>query len=151
MRSERYSSKNGYNGQMILRDTTQSDIDYLAKHTRSHGSFNKKPDQVDFTYTLEQEGNVLCIGGLNIITPTTGWVWVDISDKANGQMKNVYRYIRDWLCIFTEDKGLIRLQAHVEKGFPEAIRMIEHLGFEYESTMKRFYGEKDFLLYVRLK
>ncbi len=136
---------------MKLRETIQSDVDYLAEHTRSHGSFNKKPDILEFTYTLEHEGNILCIGGLNIITPTTGWAWVDISDKADGHMKDVYRYIRDWLKIFTEDKGLIRLQAHVEKGFPEAIRMIEHLGFEFESTLKKFYNETDYLLYARIK
>jgi RimJ/RimL family protein N-acetyltransferase len=51
--------------------------------------------------------------------------------------------------ILAKDKGIKRGQAYVDVNFPEAIRLVEHLGFERESIMKRFIGDGDAAMYAR--
>lgn len=82
---------------------------------------------------------------------TTAWAWVDLTHYAGEHIIVVYRVIKEWMEILAKDKGIKRLQCYCECDFPEAIRTIEHLGFEKEFTkpMKRFVGEKPAFLYMK--
>jgi len=135
---------------MIFRETTQSDLDYLADHSVSRGIQSKQPSAIEYLYTLEHEGVPLGVGGFRLINLTTAWCWVDISEASRGHMITCYRVIKDWIDLFVEEHGIKRLQAYVEPNFPEAIRMVEHLGFEQESIMKNFVGDKDAAMFVRI-
>lgn len=135
---------------MLLRETTTDDIAFAADHSASRGCFDKIPERYDYSYTLEHEGQVLGMGGIILINPTTAWAWVDIMDIGIKKFRSGYRILREWLDELRALHQIQRLQVYVETDFPEAIRMAEHLGFERESTMKNFVGDKDAYMYVRL-
>lgn len=135
---------------MKFRETTQEDVDFVADHSISRGVEKHRPERVDFCYTLEHEGRPLVIGGFRLINATTAWGWVDITDAAGGRIISVYRAIKEWTDTFTKTHKIRRLQAYVEKDFTEGIRMLQHLGFEKESAMLNFVGDKDAFMYVRI-
>lgn len=134
---------------MIFRETIQKDIDFVADHSVSRGISKHQPERIDYCYTLEHEGKVLCIGGFRLINLTTAWCWLDLTDVAGVYIIVCYRVIKEWLDIFVEEHGIKRLQCYVECDFPEAIRMVEHLGFKEESVMKNFVGDKGAYMYVK--
>ena len=135
---------------MNFRETTQDDLDFVSNHSVSRGILKRQPKRIDFCYTLEHEGKPLGIGGFRLINETTAWCWVDMTDRAGSHLIPAYRVVKEWMDIFVKEHGIKRLQAYVEMDFPEAIRMVQHLGFEKESIMKNFVGDKDVSMYVRI-
>lgn len=135
---------------MIFRETTEKDLIFVANHSVSRGILKRQPEKIDYCYTLEHEGKPLGVGGFRLINETTMWAWVDITDCAGSHIIPAYRVLKEWIDIFVKEHGIKRLQAYIEMDFPEAIRMVQHLGFEKESIMKRFVGDKDASMYVKL-
>ena len=104
-----------------------------------------------YIYTLEHDGKILGLGGYGMVTSTTCWGWVNLSHHAGSNVRAVFRTIKEWTSTFCADHGISRVQAFVRPDFPEAIRLVEHLGFTLESTMENFYGDgNDGLLYKRI-
>lgn len=135
---------------MEFRTTTQEDLDFVANHSVSRGILKRQPECIDFCYTLEHEGEPLGIGGFRLINETTAWCWIDMTDRVGSHLIPAYRVVKEWMNIFVKEHGIKRLQAYVEMDFPEAIRMVQHLGFEKESIMRNFVGDKDVSMYVRI-
>ena len=135
---------------MNFRETTQEDLDFVSNHSVSRGILKRQPECIDYCYTLEHEEEPLGIGGFRFINTTTAWCWLDMTDLAGEYIIVAYRVIKEWMEIFVKEHGIKRLQAYVELDFPEAIRMVQHLGFEKESIMKSFVGDKDVSMYVRI-
>ena len=135
---------------MNFRETTQEDLDFVADHSVSRGILKRQPERIDYCFTLEHEGKPLGIGAFRFINTTTAWCWCDLTDLAGKHIIEGYRVIKEWMDIFVKEHGIKRLQAYVEMDFPEAIRMVQHLGFEKESIMKNFIGDKDASMYVKL-
>ena len=135
---------------MNFRETTEKDLIFVSNHSVSRGILKRQPECIDFCYTLEHERKPLGIGGFRLINTTTAWAWVDITDCAGSHIIPAYRVLKEWIDIFCKEHGIRRLQAYVEMDFPEAIRLVQHLGFEKESIMKNFMNEKDASMYVRI-
>ena len=135
---------------MEFRDTTQEDLDYMADNSMSRGVQKSCPDQISFMYTLADNGIPLGIGGFQLINQHTAWCWVDISPVGHDNVRQSYRTIKEGIENFAKEYNLRRLQAYVECDFDKAIRMVEHLGFERESTMTNFVGDKDAYMYKRI-
>lgn len=135
---------------MKFREMTNEDFEYLKDHSISRGIFKNTPIETEFSFSLEHEGTLLGSGGFRLINETTSWVWIDMTYESRKHIHTVYRVIKEWLDVFVKDKGIIRLQAYIDPNFPEAIRTVQHLGFERESNMKRFYPDRDAYLYVRI-
>ena len=135
---------------MEFRETTTEDLAYMASHSISRGIQKHCPEQIDYLYTLEHEEKPLMTGGFRLINCTTAWCWVDLSDMAGSYPVASYRVIKEWINLFAQEHGIKRLQAYVECDFKEAIRMVEHLGFKWESNMKNFMGDKDAFMYARI-
>ncbi len=134
---------------MEFRDIKESDFAFVAEHTASRGCCAKRPVNLDFLVALEHEGNVLAIGGVLLLNPSTSWAWLDLTTFAEGHMVVVFRTIRDWLDKMAEMHGITRMMAAVEIDFAEANRTVEHLGFHRESVMSRFFDDKDAYMYVK--
>lgn len=136
---------------MDFREATQADLDYMAEHSINHKVDRKLPNCVDYVFTLEHEGNPLVVGGFRMIVPTTAWCWIDLSKEAKNHLTTVYRVIKEWIDEFAKNNNINRLQAFIRTDYVEAERLVKHLGFERESIMKGFFGDKDAYMYVRLK
>ncbi len=135
---------------MIFRETTQEDLDFMADNSMSRGIQKYCPEQIELVYTLEHEGKPLGVGGFRLINTTTAWCWVDMSHESGKHLTVSYRTIKEWMEKLAEEHNIKRLQAYVECDFPDAIRMVEHLGFTKESTMENFVGDRDSFLYKRI-
>ena len=147
---EGIDSTHGENRAMIFREMTQQDVRFMKDNSVSRGILKRQPEQMEFTYALEHEGNLLGIGGIRLINLTTAWCWVDMTSIAGEHIIIVYRVIKEWMEKLVEEKELKRLQAYIELDFPEAIRMAQHLGFEKESILEGFLPSGDAFLYRRL-
>ena len=135
---------------MEFRETTQEDLDFVANHSVSRGILKRQPECIDYCFTLEHKGKPLGIGGFRFINITTAWCWLDMTDLAGEYIIVAYRVIKEWMEIFVKEHKIKRLQAYIELDFPEAIRMAQHLGFEKESIMRNFVGDKDVSMYTRV-
>lgn len=135
---------------MEFRETTQEDLDFVANNSVSRGIQKHQPEQIDYCYTLEHEGKVLGIGGFRLINKTTAWAWTDWTHFSGSHIIVAYRVVKEWMDMFAKEHNLKRLQAYIECDFAEAIRMVKHLGFEYESTMENFMDDKDAYMYKRI-
>ena len=103
----------------------------------------------EYSYSLEHEGKLLASGGFRLINLTTAWCWLDQTHHAGSHIQTMYRVIKEWIDIFVKDKGIKRLQAYIMQDFPEAIRLVEHLGFRRESVMQNFIDDKPAYMYVK--
>ena len=135
---------------MNFRETTQEDLVFVSNHSVSRGILKRQPECIDYCFTLEHEGNPLGIGGFRFINTTTVWCWLDMTDLAGTHIIVAYRVIKEWMEIFVKEHGIKRLEAYVEIDFPEAIRMVKHLGFHQESIMRSFVDDKDAFLFARI-
>jgi RimJ/RimL family protein N-acetyltransferase len=135
---------------MIFREATEEDLSYISFNSASRGIQKQCPEQIDYLYTLEHENEPLGVGGFRLINLTTAWCWVDLSEKGHNHVIKTYRTIKEWIDTFAKAHKIRRLQAYVEEDFPQAIRMVEHLGFERESVMKNFIDDKSCYMYVRI-
>lgn len=135
---------------MEFRETIPEDLEYLANNSISRGIQKYCPEQIDYRYTLENDGIPLGVGGFQLINLTTAWCFLDLSHNAGLHVIATYRTIKDWINVFAKEHKIKRLQAYVECDFPEAISMVEHLGFHEESVMKNFIGDKPAFLFVRI-
>lgn len=129
---------------------TQSDFEYLKDNSISRGIFKNHPDRIEYNFSLEHEDKLLGSGGFHMINTTCAWCWLDMTHHAESHIQTAYRVIQDWIETFVADKGIKRLQAYIDPEFPEAIRLVQHLGFERESNMELFYGDRDAYLYKRI-
>jgi len=133
---------------MNFREATFEDIKYMAENSINQTE-KKLVERVDYVYALEHDGNLLGIGGFRLIVPTCAWCWIDLSRYGIDNLKELYRTTREWMETFSISMGIVRLQAFVRNN-EKHIRLVKHLGFERESTMKNFYGGDDAYLYVRI-
>ncbi len=128
-----------------------ADIDFVAAHSISQGVIDKQPDTIDFSYCLEEDGKILGIGGIRLITPTVAWAWVNMAEYNDSAyvIANRVLAMREWMEKLVQEHGIKRLQAYVDVNFSEAIRLVEHLGFQCESIMKKFIGDGDAWMFVK--
>ena len=135
---------------MNFRAMTTEDYEYLKDHSASRGIFKNTPEVTEYSFSLEHKGELLASGGFRLINLSTAWCWLDMTHHAGSHIQTLYRVVKEWIEKFTEDKNIKRLQAYVDPDFPEGIRLVQHLGFERESNMELFYGDRDAYLYKRI-
>ncbi len=131
-----------------FRETKPEDLEYMEGHSISRGIQKSCPERIDYRYTLEDNGVPLGVGGFQLINLTTAWCFCDMADS--GKVIIAYRTLKEWIEVFVKEHKLKRIQAYVLCDFPEAISMVKHLGFEEESVMKNFIGDKDAFMYIRI-
>jgi len=133
---------------MNFRETTIEDFEYLKTHSVSRGLGDFAP--VQSLQTLEEDGIPLVVIGFIFINKTTAWGFFDMSEAGKKCIHSTYRTIKEWIDLFCKTHKVRRLQVYVECDFSEAIRTVEHLGFQRETVMDCFVGDKPAYLYRRL-
>ena len=136
---------------MDFREMATEDAAFVAQHSISRGVFAKQPGRLEWSYTLEDDGKVLAVGGLILLTPSTAWAWVDLTDYAMPRIKTCYRVISDWMTMLAKANNIRRLQAYIDPEFPQAVRLAEHLNFHREATMEKFIGDRPADMYVKFR
>ena len=75
-----------------------------------------------------------------LITAQTAWVWVDLTIFALNNIREVVENMRQWLDMQVKALQLSRLQTWADPDWPEAIRLLEHLGFVEDYRPDDFLG-----------
>ena len=95
----------------------------------------------DSSFTCIFEGEIVAVGGVIVFWEGVGEVWLIMTKQA--RKKGIFGLIAlstikkkvDNLII---ENNLWRAQADVRADFPEAIKMVEAFGFEYEGTKRKY-------------
>ncbi len=142
---------------MEFRKSTQEDFDYVRSKPYEGNVKNypycEVPDEN--AVTALYEGQIVGIGGVQIIWPGVGTFWLMLTDDC--MKKGVHGIlalsaIKEMADKLAEKNGLWRMQASVQLGFPEAIKMIEWLGFRRECLMKEYLPNcSDAYLYAKIR
>jgi hypothetical protein len=135
---------------MEFRQATEADIKFAA----DHALFPKRdPDQennADFVYTLDHGDYILAVGGFRMITETTAWAWIELTEYVGNHLIPTIRVISEYMEIFCKNHKIRRLQAWVDEDFSEGMRTAIHLGFESEYILKDFLGkDKNAIMFVK--
>jgi RimJ/RimL family protein N-acetyltransferase len=122
-----------------ILDAKQADLDYCRQNTID-GAIKEYPQKLidGFSKTAFVDGEPIAIGGLVIYWPGVGESWLILSKKANDHKTEITRCIRRIVKQFVTENKLHRLQVNVRTDFPQARKLVEHLGFVYEGTLKRY-------------
>jgi hypothetical protein len=134
---------------MKIRELTMEDIDYVKTRSISRGIFHKLPAQTEWSYALVDGEKTMVVGGIHMINQSTAFCWIDMTEESKSQIILVYRVIKQWMEELVRVHGIIRLQAYTEFNFPEADRVLDHLGFSIESEMRKFVGDYPAKLWVK--
>jgi hypothetical protein len=111
----------------------------------------------------EREDNGQCItgfyddeivgcGGIDLMWPGVGEVWLFLSYEVDRYPKQCFRVIKNGLDKLIEDNELIRCQAWCRSGFDKGHTLFRHLGFKPEGIAEKYMPDgTDAILYAKVK
>lgn len=140
---------------MEFRQATQEDLDFVRHNPFEDAvkgyPYMQCPD--DNTYTGIHNSVILGVFGVQVIWEGRGQFWLmmvdDFKEHINGMKALlIMKQKVNWLI---EKNKLWRAEAIIRPDFPQAIKMIEFLGFKRESMLEKYMPDKtDGYLYVRI-
>lgn len=103
-------------------------------------------------FTALANDGVVCSAGATKVFGGTYEVWAYTSTLIEKYRRPVHEAAKKLLESTFSIPSVRRMQASVNSEHPAAVRWIEHLGFEFEGTLKRYgVNGEDFLMYARVK
>ena len=140
---------------MIFKQATQEDMDFVKANPFEGAVKNypymEVPDEN--TITTIYEGHIVAVGGLVVHWEGVGLLWLMLTaDSKKWGFHGVLALsaIKEHVDYLIKKNNLWRAQATIRTDFPEAIKMIEFLGFERDCRMKQYNPDKtDSYLYSR--
>ena len=141
---------------MIFRKATQEDMAFVRLNPFEGAvedyPYMEIPDEN--CYTAIYESAIVAIGGLQVRWEGVGLMWLMLT--ADCKKYGIYSLlaleaIKEKVEYLIEKNNLWRAEAAVRTDFPQAIKMVEFLGFEREGLMRKYYPDKtDAWLYSRI-
>ncbi len=103
-----------------------------------------KPDQLarayfspgSAAYCLLDDGEPVFAGGIVNLEWHRGEAWILPTPFFRQHAKTCFRIVKKMLSLIADEKGFVRVQVVAADGV--SIALFEHLGFEYEGTLKHF-------------
>lgn len=141
---------------MIFRKATQEDMAFVRQNPFEGAVKNYPYMEVrdENCYTALYESSIVAVGGLQMKWEGVGLLWLMLT--ADCKKYGIYglialEAIKEKMEYLIEKNNLWRAEAAVRTDFPQAIKMIEFLGFEREGIMRQYYPDKsDSYLYARI-
>jgi len=100
-------------------------------------------------YTLTAHGRVIACGGVALLRDRVGEAWVITTAEVDRYPFLFHKTVKRGLAIIMEEFGLRRVQAHVNREWPEARQWIERLGFSEEGLMAAIGAVGEQIAYIR--
>ena len=96
------------------------------------------------------DGNPVCIAGITMMWDGVGEAWALMASGFEKHKffihRNVIRFMHKEIII----NNIKRLQAAADIKHEKAIRWLEHLGFEVEGIMRKYFNGHDYLRFARI-
>lgn len=137
---------------MNMRTMQASEVPALYAQTIEQGKGwgAEMPAQVEYMYVLEDEGQVLAIGGFHLHNLYAATASFGLTEAGNKKIVFIIRLLRDWLAQWMSQQGLRRIQAIINPEFAEAVRLAEHLGFVREGSLPGYLGARPADMWARV-
>ena len=141
---------------MEFRKSTQEDMAFVRLNPFEGAvkdyPYMEIPDEN--CYTVIYESAIVAIGGLQVRWEGVGLMWLMLTadcKKYGIHSLLALEAIKEKVEYLIEKNNLWRAEAAVRVDFPQAIKMVECLGFEREGLMRMYYPDKsDAWLYSRI-
>lgn len=142
---------------MEFRQATQEDLAFVRQNPFEGAVKNYPYMEIpnENTYTVIYESAIVAVGGLQVRWEGVGLLWLMLTaeckkDGIHG-VRALYA-IKDKMDELIEKNGIWRAEANIRTDFPQAIKMIEYLGFQREGLMRQHCPDKgDSYLYSKVK
>jgi hypothetical protein len=118
--------------QLLIAQGVQAAQARQVSHVPASYASVEQPPGLAMT-AIEGERIVLC-GGIIPQRPGVGTLWAVLSEHAGEHMVWLHRATRRFMSL----QEWQRLEATVEKGFPQGCRWLRLLGFKYEGPMPKY-------------
>lgn len=136
---------------MEFRKMTEQDWKIAEEHPLYPNGKKEVNDVQDFDFTFEHDGQVMCVGGFRMITETSAWGWIQLTEYSKEHLVPSIRVVKEWMEEWCKNHSIIRLQAWVATDFIEGMRTVEHFGFRRECLLNDFLGkDKPAVLYAKI-
>lgn len=76
-----------------------------------------------------------------------GLAWALLAEDFAEHRVSVFKLMKRALDV----SPLIRIEAHVAEGHAEGERLLDHLGFEKEGVMRKFWQNRDYSLFAQVR
>jgi len=96
------------------------------------------------------DGELLLCAGVIKLWPGVGDAWMIPTELIFQYKILTYRLIRDHLDLIIKLGSFQRVQAITKFGFTRAINFLDHLGFEYEGPLRKYFGGEDYMRWGKI-
>lgn len=125
----------------------QSAQQYLRRIVDVRADFTELAEK-GLVWTVEHDGVILGIGGLEPQWENRATVFALLSDDSGPHFKAIHSAVVEFL----DNAPYRRVEATVDVGFKQGNRWVKMLGFELEGYMRAYRPDgADMLLYARIK
>ena len=94
----------------------------------------------------------IAAGGFQLVNRGVGEVWLALTPYARLRFRAVYRAILTWMQEQAAAYRIHRFQTITPASAAPAQRLLLHLGFDYEATLKQFGADRsDWYMYAMVK
>jgi RimJ/RimL family protein N-acetyltransferase len=90
------------------------------------------------SFTGEVDGTIVGCGGVRVLWPKVGEVWMMLSPNVNGYPIKTWAVIKEGFEKIVQENDFNRLQGWCRKGFAKAHAVFKHLGFEPEGIARNY-------------
>ena len=102
-------------------------------------------------FTLEDDDEILAVGGAHIMWPGVAEAWVLVSPSGKQHGRLFARYAKRRFEGMLKENSIRRMQATIHVTDEPAMRFVEWLGFEREGLMRKYGVEgEDYIRVARI-
>ena len=95
--------------------------------------------QPGWSYTLIQNGHIICCAGIVDMWPGVGEAWFIASNKIHENARPFIKFAKtDVMQKVIDENGLWRVQAVCKEDWPAALKFARCMGFEPEGVMRKY-------------
>jgi len=138
---------------IYIKEAKQEDIDFVLANPVD-GAKNKYPKYkiIGWAKTGYIDDEIVAVGGVVKYWEGVGEAWIYMSRVANDHPIEILRVVRKMIDLAFEELKLWRIGATARDDFPNAMKMLVHLGFSCEGHHQKYNEDgSDSWCYAKIK
>ena len=136
-----------------IRKLQEGDIEYVRKNPLEEAvkRYPDLPTPEENCYTGLVDGKIMGVGGVIVLWEGVGEAWLILSKDILEMKIATYLCIKEMVERMISECNLRRIQAVIRTDYPQAIKMIEALGFKREGLLEEYLPDKcNAFMYAKL-
>lgn len=137
-----------------IRKLQEGDIEYARRNPLEEAvkGYPDFPVPKENCYTGLVDGKIIGVYGVTVLWEGVGELWLILTKDVLNFKVETYKRLKQCVEELIGNCNLRRTQAVVRTDFPQAIKMMEHLGFEREGLLIDYCPDKcDVYMYAKIR